>query len=317
MARRRLVRQARRNARLQYAPVRRDIRRQRGEAKQTYRVGRRQERQAARGIAAAAEQAINDVRRDYRQSMAESRMANRIGGDIGEGLIAEADALSRRQTKRGLAEAMAGELADLEARGVRAQEGAAYGIRALRGQRDTALTGLSRERAATAREQGQFALSELSRLRSERADRRVAQRGLALDEAQFGEEQRQNRIGNRLARRGMRLDEYESRHPGSSSDGRAADTVHSQSIKDDIITLRAEYERRMQKGDSMASIAKKARENGWKESVINAASSLASRGYIPPNGVAELRRIGVRVPRPWMRGQDSGGQSLWQLAVGR
>lgn len=297
----RLRHTARRNARLQYAPVRRDIRRQRGEAKQTYRSGRRQERQAARGIRAAAEAALRDVKHDYRSSMAESRLADKLGGDLGEGIFAEADTLSRRQAKRGIAEAMAAELADLHARGVQAQEAAAYGTRALRGARDTTLRGLAQERAATAREQGQFALSELTRLRSERADRRLAQRGLALDEAQFAEDQRQNRIGNRLTRRGIRLDEWEAAHPGksSSSSSGSADTVHSQGIKQQILDATAKYRREMAKGTPLHEIAADARKHDVSDQVLDAASRIATLGYLTPDAVRKLRAIGVNVPRSW------------------
>jgi hypothetical protein len=295
----RLRRIARRNAKLQYGPVRRDIRRQRGEAKQTYRVGKRQERQAASGIRAAVEAAIKDVAKDYRSSMAESRMADRLGGDIGTGIIADADTLSRRQTKRGIAEAMAGELADLEARGVQAQDASAYGIRGLRGQRDATLKGLSQERAATAREQGQFALSELSRLRSERADQRLARRGMALDEAAFAETQRQNRVGNRLSRRGIRLDEYEAAHPGESSSSRGADTVHSQGIKQQILDATAKYRREIAKGTPLREIAADARKHDVSDQVLDAASRMATLGYLTPDAVRKLRAIGVRVPRAW------------------
>lgn len=299
-----LRRRARRDARLQYRPVLRGIRQQKGEARQLYRSSVRGERQAAGGISNAALAAVPQIRRDYRRAQRELNFADRLGGDA-SGPIADADAMSDKVFRQTLAEALAGSTTDMRQRAVRAQEAAAYGERAARGTLAESLAGLSQEAQATRREMGQFATSRLSDLRDARADRRLERRGLELDEAQFAEEQRQNRIGNRLDRRRLRLDER-----GESS-SREPDTVHSQDIKSDVLTLAAEYKRRMARGQSMADIAKMARRNKWKDPVIDAASSLASKGYIPSNGLETLREIGVRhIPKDWRTPGSSGGGGL-------
>lgn len=303
----RLRRAARRNARLQYRPVLRGLRRESRSAKQTYRVGRRQARQDARDISSAALAAVPQVRKDYRQATKELRFANRLGGDVGEGLFAEMDAASRRDYARALAGEKVQDVQDLRQRAVRAREAGVYGTQSLFDTLQSALKDIGQERTATKREQGQFALSELQRLRDERAQQQQEAQRLAMEQERIRISRGNLRLSRKRERHAERERRYDRRHGGSTE--RGPDTVHSQSIKDDIITLRAQYERMMHRNIPMSEIAAKARKNGWKESVINAASSLASRGYIPKNGLEALHSIGVRhIPREW-RTAGSGGRS--------
>lgn len=288
---------ARRNARLQYAPVLRDLGRQGREARQTFRMGRRQARADARDISNAALAAVPQVRKDYRYATREMRFADELGGDVGEGTFAEADALSRRQTLRGLAQSMAAEKGDLRARAVRAQEAAAYGTQSLFDTMQSALKDIGQERTATKREQGQFALAELQRLQEEREAQHVEQARLAAEQQRIAISEANLRLSQRRERHMERERRYDRKHPSKSGGG---DTVHSQTLKQQIIDARAEYERQIQKDVPLAEIAKDARKKGVSEVVLNAASSLATKGYIPGNGVAELRASGVRgIPKSW------------------
>lgn len=289
-----LRQQARRNARLQFRPQLRELNELKREARQMMRSGTRAERQAARGIMQAAEQAIGGVRRDYRRAGEESRLANRLGGAIGDNTFAQADALSRRQNQRGIAEAIAAEIGDLRARMVRAQEGAAYGARQQRAQYASTLGDIQDKRGAIKADMGAFAKSELDRLRSERAAAQMerakfeqSERRLQLDERKFRFDRRDRLADNRRLSR------------GDKGGGRSPEKVRSQSIKQEIIDARAKIERDLNAGVPMKKIAKSARKNGVSETVFSAAAMLARRGWLDPDQVQNLRRIGVRVPRPW------------------
>jgi hypothetical protein len=296
-----LVKRARRDARIQFRPQLRELNRVKREARQMLRSNVAGERQAARGIIAAADRAISGVRKDYRAAGAESRLANRLGGKIGNNTFAQADALSRRQTQRGIAEAVAAEVGDLRARMVQARSAQAYSTRAHRGAYQSTVRDIQGQRRAVKADMGAFTLSRLDELRDARAEAEAeaAQQAIenSLAERRVAAAEGSLAFRKREARR--------DRREGGGKDGEP-DSVHSQNLKQQIIDARAEYERQINKNVPLSKIAKRARKAGVSEVVLNAASSLATRGYIPENGVRELRNVGVRVPKAWRTPQAVG-----------
>lgn len=288
--------QARRNARLQFRPQFRELHQLKVEARQMLRTGTHQERAAAKGIIAAADRAIGGVRKDYRRAGAESRLANRIGGAQGTGVFAQSDALSRRQTARGISEAIAAEIGDLRSRMTRAKDAQAYGTRALRGQYQETLGGIQKQRGELRRDQGQFALSELTRLRGERADQ---QHQAAMDA--LAERRVEATEGS------LRLRQQQARDKAKTgSDKRRADTVHSQNLKQRIIDARSKYEHDINRDVPLKRMMKNAAAQE-DPSILDPAYTLARGFALSARQVRELKQIGVRVPRAWMRGPTGAG----------
>jgi hypothetical protein len=305
----RLRKVAKRNARLQYGPVLRDLRRQKQEARALLRTGTRQERQAARGIIASVDQAIRGVSGDYREANAETEFANRIGGAPGSSTIGQGISFSREQTSRMVAAEKAAELSDLRSRMVQAAEAAAYGTRALRGQYQGTLKSIQGERQATKRDMGQFRLSELSRLQDEAAAARREEQALANEQERIAI----SRGNLRLSRKKERHQERErrlDRREGDGKDGRGPDSVHSQNLKMQIIDARAKIERELNKDVPLKKIRKDAEKNNVNSTVFETALLLA-RGYrLGGAKVRELKQIGVRVPRAWTRGRPYQGEGV-------
>jgi hypothetical protein len=292
-----LRKRARRDAKIQFRPQLRELNQVKREAKQMLRSNVAGERQAAKGIIAAADRAISGVRKDYRAAGAESRLANRLGGKIGNNTFAQADALSRRQTQRGIAESVAAEVGDLRARMVQARSAQAYSTRAHRGAYQSTVAGIQKQRAGVKADMGAFTLSRLDELRDARAEAQAEAAQQAIDNSLAERRVAASEESLAFRKREARRD----RRDGDSGSS-PAERVRSQAIKDDIITLRAEYERQINKNVPLAKIAKRARQAGWKRSVMNAASSLATRGYIPPNGIEQLRSVGLtNIPDQWKR----------------
>lgn len=226
-----------------------------------------------------------------------------------------------------IAKALASRLADLSDRRIAARAGQAFATNKAQADYSAAAATNASKRSALAQQQGLLTGSAFSKLTEAAAGRRN-QRLMQQESENFQASQSQadhafTAHQNALGRRSDRINTGISARGDASKLEQQQQFTASQNAKDrqlrrdlakqsgsaatkaptgasikgrnDIQALVDQYKR---SGD-YSSVAKKAKKAGFHDSIIFAASNLASKGYIAPREVRDLAAVGIDLPKEW------------------
>lgn len=318
------------DARVRFGPESRALQELEQSARDTRDFEVRSARGTAAGLQAAIQAAIPGVRRTYAESersLAQTAAEVDLGGEVSP-LMAAVLEREEAGADRRVAEAKAGDLADMTARKVSAAEGALYATNAANQAYRTDLGKIQRQKVGLAGDVAAFKLGAIADAREAKQDLAMERRRLQLAIQSEERQQRQTeadltgidpRTGQMTADERNRVRDDRRARENAKDDGKGGPTAGEKSKHQDIVAdiqdaKRSAREYRRQgapwRGVREWLSRSKSEDNphgGYSPLVAQAGIELARYGDIRPGTLKALKARGLmprRTPPGW---RDKGG----------